>query len=279
MDLGLPDLKFGAHSDAKPESTFAECALARFQAGSIGRTRPVLVALATDATESIRARCEASGMHDCIQKPIEPAALLARLRQLARDPAAALQTDRRNSSETIRCSDPAAVGPVPGAPTEPVPTAEDTAASPGRAPSTATPAIDRRTLGSLGELGGEEFVDELCRQFIDDARGVLRRLAATVQAQDVPGFREQAHALRSAAANIGAQRIFEMCLGWREIDAARLERDGSTYLGTLEREFERVRSALADARAPYDPVEASLRASPPAAVAGILPGRATCNVR
>jgi two-component system sensor histidine kinase RpfC len=109
-------------------------------------------------------------------------------------------------------------------------------------------ALDVRTLESLKALGGDDFVEELAQQFIDDAAGVLDELAQAVARGDAQGFREHAHALRSGAANIGAQGVYEMCLGWRRIDPATLSSKGNSCLAELEQELGRVRAALQDYR-------------------------------
>jgi two-component system sensor histidine kinase RpfC len=105
------------------------------------------------------------------------------------------------------------------------------------------PAIEANKVAELHRLGGAAFVNDLVQQFLDDSRDVLRELAAAVEAGDAHAFREQAHALRSGAANIGARGVYEMCLAWRQIDGAALKTNGASYVRALQREFERVRAA------------------------------------
>src|SRR5207253_3811653 len=107
---------------------------------------------------------------------------------------------------------------------------------------------DMRTLESLESLGGDDFVEELGHQFIDDAADVLKELKRAVAKGDAQAFREHAHALRSGAANIGARGIYEMCLAWRGIDPAALAGKGPAHVNELEQEFERVRGALQEYR-------------------------------
>jgi two-component system sensor histidine kinase RpfC len=104
--------------------------------------------------------------------------------------------------------------------------------------------IDLQKLEELERLGGSDFVDDLVRQFLDDSIEVLRDLSAAVRAGDVNAFREQAHALRSGAANVGARTIYEMCLAWRQIDAFGLRSEGGRHVSDLRVEFDRVRDAL-----------------------------------
>jgi two-component system sensor histidine kinase RpfC len=100
------------------------------------------------------------------------------------------------------------------------------------------------TLDALEQLGGKEFVDELASQFIQDGGEILDVLAEAAVSGDLKAFREQLHALRSAAANIGARGIYEMCLGWRLIAPEDFAIRGEGHLKKLNEEFERVRMAL-----------------------------------
>ena len=77
---------------------------------------------------------------------------------------------------------------------------------------------------------------------------VLDELSRAVAKGDAQAFREHAHALRSGAANIGAQSIYEMCLGWRRIDPVTLASKGNSHLQQLEQELGRVHEALQDYR-------------------------------
>src|SRR5581483_11852483 len=128
-------------------------------------------------------------MDACITKPIEPTRLLEII--------AALVPDETKNAQ------PAASGAE---------IASYPAARP-RLRSATTSAVDAQTLDALEELV-KDFVDELALQFIADGSEILDALAEAAAAGDLMAFREQLHALRSAAANIGARGIYEMCLGW-----------------------------------------------------------------
>ncbi|MEA2841870.1 MAG: hypothetical protein QOF41_3200 [Methylobacteriaceae bacterium] len=105
--------------------------------------------------------------------------------------------------------------------------------------------LDSRALGDLESLGGRDFVRDIVAQFVADAASVLASLSAAIASRDQKAFREQAHALRSCAANVGAQNVYRMCLAWRDLDAQEIAASGSQYMQMLEEEFERVRGALA----------------------------------
>jgi HPt (histidine-containing phosphotransfer) domain-containing protein/CheY-like chemotaxis protein len=104
--------------------------------------------------------------------------------------------------------------------------------------------LEARALGDLEKLGGRDFVCDIVAQFVADAAAVLASLAAAVAQRDPKSFREQAHALRSCAANVGAQNVYRMCLAWRDLDTQEIAASGAQYIQMLEQEFERVRGAL-----------------------------------
>ncbi len=193
---------------------------------SLGEKHIPIVALTADATEEISRRCEEAGMDACLTKPIEPAHLLDTIMKLVPASAATQETAVAEAPTT---------GEAHAEPEEPVEAAE---------PVEEAQVVDQRTLDALAELGGKEFVNELVGQFVGDAASVLRDLAAAARDGDAQSFREQAHALRSAAANIGAKRIYEVCLSWRQMPADDLARNGAQYLERLKAEFDEVRAAL-----------------------------------
>jgi len=94
------------------------------------------------------------------------------------------------------------------------------------------------------ELGSHDFMRDIVAQYVADAALVLASLAAAVAERDQKAFREQAHALRSCAANVGAQNVYRMCLAWRDLDAQEIAASGAQCMKMLEKEFERVRAAL-----------------------------------
>jgi two-component system sensor histidine kinase RpfC len=159
-------------------------------------------------------------MDACITKPIEPNRLLEIIATLVPDEGKPAQ-EMASSAEIANYS----------------------AARP-RLRAATTSAVDVQTLNALEELGGKDFVDELASQFIKDGSEVLDALAEAATLGDLAAFREQLHALRSAAANIGARGIYEMCLGWRHIAPEDFAIRGEGHLKKLNEEFERVRMAL-----------------------------------
>ena len=190
---------------------------------SLGEKRVPILALTADATPAAALRCTEAGMDACLTKPVEPAKLLAIIQQFA-----------SGSAETP----------------QPVPIPEqvrDIASHPRFRPAN-QPTLDEHALSELETLGGHGFVLELINDFVADAEHLVDDLAQAAQDGDVHTFRTQAHALRSAAANIGAKGLFELCLNSRHLRAPELvEQSGSlaTRLGT---ELGRVRRALLEYR-------------------------------
>jgi len=193
-----------------------------YQFAVLGQKATPIVALTADATPETAAKCHEAGMAECLNKPIEANALLAVVARYA------AQAEPREQEAPPTA--PLALAPIAsGAPVDdPVETG----------------AIDPRALRDLAALGGEEFVTEIVTQFVADAAGVLKSLAEAVAQQDVDGFRDHAHALRSCAANVGAQAVYKMCLDLRAIEPQELAANGVRHVRELEAHFERARAEL-----------------------------------
>lgn len=187
---------------------------------SLGRPRIPIVALTADATKEVERRCNEANIDAYITVPVESHRLLELIETLVRNAGKDPQSGS-NANET----------------------ADYNSARSGSRTSSAA-AIDSNTLNALDGLGGPEFVDELAAQFLDDASGILRDLTEFMASGDVQAFCKSVHALRSAASNIGARGIYEMCLTWGQIALENLASLAETFLNELREEFERVRVAL-----------------------------------
>jgi two-component system sensor histidine kinase RpfC len=190
-----------------------------YRFANLDRPHVPVVALTADATEDVARRCEEAGMDACVTKPIEPNRLL----------------------EVI-----AALVPAAGTAIREAPSSAEASDYPSRPRLHTGSAVDPHTLDALEKLGGKDFVDELASQFMADGGEILDALADAAASGDLKAFREQLHALRSAAANIGARGIYEMCLGWRHIAPEDFAIRGESHLKKLNEEFERVRMGLRD---------------------------------
>jgi two-component system sensor histidine kinase RpfC len=187
---------------------------------SLGKPRLPIVALTADATPETKQRCEEAGMDACVIKPIEPARLLNIVESIVGDKQVS-DEQAFSESETVK-----------------------RITSHPKFKSSDVSAIDIRALADLEALGGAKFVEELIVDFNRDTEALIVDLKQSAKSGDVTAFREQLHAMRSGAANIGARRIYKMCLSWRHIGERELEMRGNDYLAKLGAEFESVRNAL-----------------------------------
>lgn len=201
-----------------------------YRFASIGQPHVPILALTADATPDARRRCEEAGMDGCLTKPIEPERLLEIIdRTVAGAPA----------------KEDAAASPA-SAVTEPE-VADSVVANIARHPNfrpARRAVVDRATLKDLEGLGGHAFVADLVDAFLADTAVILNGLHDAVLNREAGVFRDQAHALRSGAANIGARGMYELCLSFRNMDARDLAEDGLERLAKLEAEFDRVRATL-----------------------------------
>jgi len=190
-----------------------------YRFASAGRKHMPIVALTADVRDEITSKCIDAGMDECLPKPIEPDTLFATIARLVPD-------DRK--AEIARRPEPEVAADAPAV---------------GEAGSEIAP-IDKQAIEDLLELGGPEFVAEIVDQFVTDAVSILRNLSDAVAQGDVSSFHDHAHALRSCAANVGAQRMRGLCLDWRDIEARELAVDGEVHIRQLEEEFARVVAEL-----------------------------------
>jgi two-component system sensor histidine kinase RpfC len=222
-----------------------------FRVASLGMTHVPVVALTADATDAVRTRCLEAGMDDCLTKPIQPARLVEVIERLtAHNPIA-----NHQSEEVIEMNS--------GVETLFAPRARDTSDAMVRAKeltmnhqnvveisahpnfqSRSLPVLDQSTLDALFKLGDAQFVCDLAANFLGDCEDTVEELSVIVKSGDAVLFRDRLHALRSAAANVGAQYIFELCLAWREASSEKLAADGIEFCAQLRNEFERARTAL-----------------------------------
>lgn len=187
-----------------------------YRFASLGTKAIPVVGFTADATGEARQRCLDAGMVECLTKPIEPKRLLAEIEHLLDgvEPVARESSADEVATDTLQSS------------------------------AVEQPVIDTGTTAALSQLGGEEFVDALLTQFVDDSANAMKALASAVAEENVGEFRNSAHALRSAAANVGAMRIYQMCLDWREIADRELSESGELHVHELHEEIDRVRHEL-----------------------------------
>ncbi len=166
-----------------------------------------IIAMTAYGIEGERERCLEAGMDDYISKPVQPERLVEAIEGLI-------------SGSTA-----------------------DNRQAPENAPSRETRIFDRSAL--LKRLGGDEqFCDELVKEFMEDVSVRLAQLKQALDDNDAAVVKHQAHTLKGASANIGAQALRDVAM---EIETA--GREGNfDLLGPifrrLEDEFENLRTAV-----------------------------------
>jgi two-component system sensor histidine kinase RpfC len=186
-----------------------------YRMASAGERRLPILALTADATPEMAARCVDAGMDLCIVKPVEANRLLDIIAEFA-------QADQPMSAQD-----------QPGQGKRATDSADQAA----------KPSVSPRMLKDLEALGGPNFVAGIAQDFITDAADLLISLRAAADSGDTAVFQAEAHALSSAAANIGAEGVLTMCRQFRKLslsDRARCQAE----LRHLAEELDRVARVL-----------------------------------
>ncbi|MBB2167872.1 response regulator [Gluconacetobacter aggeris] len=168
--------------------------LHRFSEVGGGRGIPI-VALTADGTPETQKRCREAGMDAFLLKPVALEALVQAIEALVPAEAGIRHACDRPSGGDDR---------------------------PGRGEATVVvpfpvPTINRRLVQDLLDLGGERFRAEVIGDFLLDAVEIVTRMDHAVKNGDRSRLLDEAHALRSAAANVGAERLAALCHEWRGI--------------------------------------------------------------
>lgn len=189
--------------------------LYRFTA--LGRKRIPIVGITADASPATAERCLDAGMDACISKPVEAAPLLQLIAKLT-DP---------GEAPAVPSFDPSGVIVPLFRQEEPE-----------------LPPINAAKITELVSLGGPEFVEDLLREYVADAESLIEMIRESVAEGDIDGFRNGTHALRSSGANIGADKVAELCRHYQRIERSEFDAKAESHLASLDAELERVREAL-----------------------------------
>ncbi|MDI9240057.1 ATP-binding protein [Lysobacter sp. LF1] len=182
------------------------------EAGS-GRRTPVLILSADVTTESIRA-CEQAGARAFLSKPVSTTRLLDTLADIA--------ANNRIAATTVVT-------------TRPDPVATDS-------------HFDSSVLDELGGLGmGASFEREFIAQCLLDADKCLQQIEAAIPRAEWERTREQAHALKGVASNLGLIKLAATSGELMRLPDWQLARDGTSLLAGLRERLAQGRAAL-DAR-------------------------------
>jgi len=178
--------------------------------GAAGAT--VVVAMTAHALSGDRLKCLEAGMNDHIAKPVSRSALVGVLRRWL--PKAAL---------------------IAEASVEEGPARE----------ATADTVWNRTELLHL--LGGDaSLVREITAEFLEDAPLEIEALMAALDAGDTEAVKEHAHTIKGAAGSVGGAALFSAAFELEKAAKAGNPAGARVFAAKLEREFERLRAAMAE---------------------------------
>jgi two-component system sensor histidine kinase RpfC len=192
-----------------------------YRFGALGLPHLPVIGLTADVTNEIQRRCREAGMDRCLLKPIEPGVLLDALDALAASHGAQPRTVARSLP-----------GPVTDIATHP------------RFRGSASAAVNMATVAQLRELGGDDFLDGLICDFLADAGRLQTVLAEAARSGDMAALGAEAHALYSAAGNMGAEPVRQICRALQDLSLADMAGPGQHLLHDLAGELARVTKAL-----------------------------------
>ncbi|MFT8776336.1 MAG: ATP-binding protein [Gluconacetobacter liquefaciens] len=181
-----------------------------------------IVALTADGTPETQQRCREAGMNAFLLKPVMLEDLVSTIAALVPSEAGRSHAVGRLPAGGESSEDRGAAVVVPF----PVPT------------------INRRLVQDLLDLGGAHFRAEVIGDFLRDAEEIVGRMGQALQEADRERLLDEAHALRSAAANVGAERLAALCHEWRIVPHQNGPERPQAHLKTIRLEMNAVRDAL-----------------------------------
>jgi PAS domain S-box-containing protein len=188
----------------------------RSGAAHVPNPRIPIIAMTAHAMKGDREHCLEEGMDDYISKPIAPQALAEALEKWT-----ALAPERS----------PEAAAPEGAA--EPLPVA-------------GPPVFDRQSL--LARLMGDEgLVQEITAGFLQDMPKQIRRLKELIGQADADAVVGQAHAIKGAAANVGAPALSAVASDMEKSGRAGRLREAVALLPELERQFALLKARMQEA--------------------------------
>jgi CheY-like chemotaxis protein/HPt (histidine-containing phosphotransfer) domain-containing protein len=109
-------------------------------------------------------------------------------------------------------------------------------------------SLDDEALGSLRELGGDEFLGEVIDAFLADAPALVATLRSSLDSSNAEELRRAAHTLKSNGATLGAGEFAELCRTLEQ-RAKSNELDGASELvDRIEQEYRQLEGALSALR-------------------------------
>ncbi len=190
-------------------------------------TAPKIIAITAYAMEGDRKKCFDAGMDGYITKPFRIKALAQALEQCQ---SGKLQNDSRDWEQSTFVSD----------------TLFGSNALPPRSEATKT-ILDRQILDSLRDMAGSKaaaMLSLIIGNYLEDAPERLQELRDAVVEGNPDGLRQAAHSLRSSSANLGAVTFSNLLKELENLGRAGTTDTAETFLNAVEREYEKVITAL-----------------------------------
>jgi CheY-like chemotaxis protein/HPt (histidine-containing phosphotransfer) domain-containing protein len=183
-----------------------------------GRTLPV-IAITANALQGDREACLAAGMDDYLSKPFSQQQLAA---VIGRWIALPLVANVHHNDE------------------------------PPRLPPESVEVIQREVINraaldairALSQTGGDALVQKVVAAYVDDTPQHLQKLRRAIAVEDAAGVRKVAHSLKSASANVGAQKFAQLCKEMEHLGRAETTEGADVLLTDMEHEFLAVRESL-----------------------------------
>jgi CheY-like chemotaxis protein len=108
--------------------------------------------------------------------------------------------------------------------------------------------INRAALDNIRALsreGGDALVQKVIAAYVDDTPQHLQTLRRAIAGADATSVRKVAHSLKSASANVGAQKLAQLAREMEHLGRADTTEGASGILTDMEQEFQAVRHSLA----------------------------------